>query len=171
MPSTDNEPTQEEAVEKLRELMKDIAMCMLTTVDHEGHLRSRPMAMQKSEFDGDLWFFTGKETGKAHEISDDSRVNVSFAKPSDNEYVSISGTARLVDDKAKAKELWNPFYKAWFPKGLDDPNLTLLRVDVEQAEYWDAPASTVVHLFGVVKAMATGKQPQLGENEKIDFTR
>jgi general stress protein 26 len=130
---------------------------MLTTVEADGCLRSRPMATQDTAFDGTLWFFTRVDTAKVHEIERDRHVNLSFANPSDEVYVSVSGTARVVRDQAKAKELWNPLYKAWFPQGVDDPELSLLRVEVEKAEYWDSPSSAVVQLIGFAKAIATGK--------------
>lgn len=163
--------TREAGIEKLRKLMKDVKFCMLTTVDSEGSLRSRPMALQRSEFDGDLWFFTGKSTEKAHEIQNEQHVNVSFANPDDNAYVSVSGRARLVEDRAKASEMWNLFYRTWFPKGIDDPELTLLKVEADKAEYWDAPNSAVVHLFGVAKAVITGEPPQPGDHEKVTINR
>ena len=143
---------------------------MLTTVHEDGSLHSRPMATQEPEFDGELWFFTGASSPKVGEVERDHRVNVSYAAPDDNTYVSISGTARLVRDKAKMKELWNPFVKAWFPKGLDDPELALLCVEVDKAEYWDAPSSKMVQLDGLVKATLTGKRPEkVGEHEKLDL--
>lgn len=160
-------PSREEGIEKLRELIREAKFCMFATVDSEGNLRSRPMAVQQTEYDGDLWFFTGKSTDKTIEIRSQDRVNLSFSNPDDQEYVSISGTAELVDDRAKAEELWNPFYRTWFPKGLDDPDLTLIRVRVDRAEYWDAPNSAVVHLYGVVKAMVTGERPSPGDHQKI----
>lgn len=165
-----HEETKNENVKKLRELIKDIRIAMLTTAEEDGKLRSRPMAAQQTEFDGDLWFFTAKNSEKAAEIRHDQRVNVSFAAPDDNRYVSVSGRAQLVDDKAKAKELWNPFVKAWFPDGLDDPNLTLLKVEVEAAEYWDAPGNKMVQLVWLAKAVLTGSPPRnAGENKKIDL--
>lgn len=148
-----------EDVKKLGELIKDIRVAMLTTVDTDGTLRSRPMATQEDygEFDGQLWFFTGLESSKVNEIGRDHHINLAYAEPSDSVYVSVSGVARIHQDQAKAKELWSPIHKAWFPKGLDDPNLALLQVDVTKAEYWDAPSSTVVQLYGFAKAMLTGK--------------
>src|SRR5688572_11191056 len=119
------------SVKKLASLIKDINFAMLTTVCPDGSLRSRPMATQRDAgFVGELWFFTDQNTAKVYEIENDRHVNVSYADPAKNHYVSVSGRARLVKDRAKAKELWNPFYKSWFPKGLDDPNLALLRVTV-----------------------------------------
>jgi general stress protein 26 len=156
-------------IETLRDLIKGIRFAMLTTIDEEGFLHSRPMATQQAEFDGDLWFFTGAASPKVGEVQRDERVNLSYADPDDNRYVSLSGAARLVRDPVKAKELWNPALKAWFPDGLDDPNLALLRVRVEKAEYWDSPSSKMVQLAGFIKAVATGKPYDGGENEKIDL--
>jgi general stress protein 26 len=165
----ENTKTREEAIEKLNGLIEDIDFAMLTTVDTDGVLRSRPMSTQEAEFDGTLWFFTSDKTHKVEEIERDNRVNASYAKPEDNVYVSVSGTASIVKDKAKMEELWNPILKAWFPKGLDDPNICLLKVDVEQAEYWDSPSSTLVQVVGFVKAMVTGQRADGGENEKINL--
>lgn len=156
-----------ESIEKLRSLVEDIDFCMLTTMDG-GSLRSRPMSTQKFEFDGDLWFFTSDQTHKIEEIERDNRVNVSYADPSADRYVSVSGGAEMVKDRAKMEELWNPILKAWFPKGLEDPTLCLLKVAVEKAEYWESPSGTLVQLAGFVKALVTGKEADWGDNEKID---
>ncbi len=160
---------QTESIEKLGILIKEIDFCMLTTMD-EGFLRSRPMSTQKFEFDGDLWFFTSDQTHKIEEIERDNRVNVSYADPAESRYVSVSGVAEIVKDKAKIEELWNPILKAWFPKGLDDPALCLLKVAVEKAEYWESPSGTLVQVAGFVKAIVTGKEAQWGDNEKIDVS-
>ncbi len=166
-----NDKDRDESIKKLRELIKDIKFAMLTTAGDDGSLRSRPMATQQIEFDGDLWFFTNASAPKVDEIRHDQHVNVSFSSPEDNRYVSVSGKAQVVRDRKKAEELWNPFYKAWFPGGLDDPDLALLKVPVEKAEYWDSPSSPVVHLIGFVKAVATGTRYQPGENEKINLEK
>jgi general stress protein 26 len=157
-----------EAIRKLQALIHGIDFCMLTTNDG-GHLRSRPMSTQRFEFDGDLWFFTRDTTHKVEEIERDNRVNVAYAQPNDNKYVSVSGRASLSKDRAKIEELWNPILKAWFPDGLDDPSLALLKVEVEQAEYWDSPSSTIVQVVGFLKALATGKEMDSGEHEKLSL--
>jgi len=151
------EKANNDDIAKLGELIKDIRVAMLTTVDNQGCLHSRPMATQEQEFDGTLWFFTPADSGKIHELNRDSHVNISYANPDKQTYVSVSGTASTIRDKAKIKELWSPINKAWFPNGVDDPNIALLRVDVQRAEYWDAPSSAVVRLFGFAKAVLTGK--------------
>ncbi|MBC7814478.1 MAG: pyridoxamine 5'-phosphate oxidase family protein [Burkholderiales bacterium] len=165
-------PTRAENIEKMRELIKGIDMCMLTTVDEDGSLRSRPMSTQEVEFDGDLWFFTGASTDKVTEVSREQQVNISYADAGNNRFVSVSGMARLVRDKKKIKDLWNPFLKAWFPDGLEDPDLALLKVTVHKAEYWDAPHGKVATLLGFVKALATGENADdVLENEKLTLKR
>jgi general stress protein 26 len=160
--------SRQESIKKLNELTEGIDFCMMTTIDG-GIMRSRPMSTQEFEFDGDLWFFTSDNTHKISEIEKDDRVNVAYSKPDDNTYVSISGKTEIVKDRAKIEELWSPVLKAWFPEGLDDPHLCLLKVRVEQAEYWDAPSSSIVQLFGMVKAIATGTEADYGENKKISL--
>ena len=163
-------PTHEEALTKLTELIKDINIAMMTTQSEEGHLRSRPMATRfPKDFDGTLWFFTHEDTGKVEEVKSDQQVNLAFTNPEAQRYVSVSGRANLVHDKDRAKELWNPLFKAWFPQGLDDPQLALLSVKIEEAEYWDTPSSAFVHIAGFIKATATGKAYHPGENAKLDL--
>ena len=161
--------THTESAAKLSKLIHGVRIAMMTTTDTDGTLRSRPMATQATEFDGDLWFFTGKSSHKTTEIDADHRINLSYSDPGSSKYVSVSGTGRLVQDRAKAEALWNPLYKAWFPKGLEDPDLCLLKVTPTQAEYWDTPGSAIVHAIGFVKAIATGKRANPGEHEKLDL--
>lgn len=162
-------PDHNDHIKKLRELIKDIKFAMLTTVEEDGTLHSRPMATQHSEFDGDLWFFTNAKAPKVDEVQHNQHVNVSYSEPNDQKYVSVSGTAEIVRDRAKIEELWNPLYKGWFPQGLDDPDLALLKVSIDKAEYWDSPSSKAVRLFGLVKSVVTGKPiGNPGDNQKIE---
>ncbi len=160
------EDKRQESIEKLKSLTEGIDFCMLTTING-GQLRSRPMSTQEFDESGELWFFTNDNTHKVEEIEKDSRVNVAYSKPEDNVYVSVAGKAQLVKDKEKIEELWNPILKAWFPKGLDDPTLALLKVSVEEAEYWDSPSSTIVQIVGFVKALVTGKSADGGEHGTV----
>jgi general stress protein 26 len=152
---------------QLGELIKDIRIAMLTTIDADGSLHSRPMATPQVAFAGDLWFFTGADAPKVEEVQHHGQVNVSFADPERQHYVSLAGTASVVHDRQKMAALWSPWFRTWFPHGLDDPNLALLKVHVEKAEYWDTPSSTMVQLFGVVKATLTGQPPRPGETAKV----
>ncbi|MDN4607349.1 pyridoxamine 5'-phosphate oxidase family protein [Sporosarcina highlanderae] len=120
-------------IETLRELIKDVDIAMLTTLSEEG-LISRPMKTQEVEFDGDLWFFTKKETDKYKEILHDKDVNVAYAGKS---YVSVRGQAEIIDDVNKKKELWNKAYEKMMQTSYDDPDLVLIKVKAEAAEYWE----------------------------------
>jgi general stress protein 26 len=162
------EETRQESIEKLKSLTEDIDFCMLTTLDG-GQLRSRPMSTQEMDEGGNLWFFTSDQTHKVDEIEADNRVNAAYSKPDDNVYVSVSGRAEVVKDRAKIEELWSPVLKAWFPEGLDDPTICLLKVSVEEAEYWDTPNSKIVQLAGFVKALVTGKQIDAGDHGKVSL--
>ncbi len=157
-----------EAVKKLDELIRDIKFAMLTTTNSDGSLRSRPMATQQFSFDGDLWFFTSTCTQKVDEVLHDKEVNISYSNPDKDRYVSASGRAHVVRDRAKIKELWNPLYQVWFPEGVDDPNLVLIRVSVDQAEYWNAPEGKIEQIYGFVKSLIVGKRPmEIIEHETI----
>ncbi|MDC0711309.1 pyridoxamine 5'-phosphate oxidase family protein [Stigmatella sp. ncwal1] len=162
--------TEQDVVAHLGKLIHGIKVAMMTTVEEDGSLRSRPMWTQERDFDGELWFFTREHSAKVDEVEHDHHVSLSYAEPSKDRFVSVSGRCRLVTDKAKARELWNPALKAWFPDGLDDPELSLLCITVEKAEYWDTPNSRMVQLIGFVKASLTGSPYQPGGHEKVNVT-
>jgi general stress protein 26 len=151
----------------LDDLIKDMRIAMLTTVDAEGSLRRRPMAAPQVAFDGALWFVSGADTPKVEDAPPHHQVNVSFADPEHQRYVAISGTASLVRERQPMEARWKPWFRTWFPQGLDAPHLTLLKVDVAKAEYWDTPSRPMVPLSGVVQATLTGKAPQAGEHAKL----
>jgi len=166
--ATSNNHTED--LTKLREIVKDIDFCMLTTIDENGDLHSRPMSVNgEIDPDGDLWFFTYGSSHKVVEIEKTPKVNASFANPGDYRFVSISGTAELVRDRAKIEELWKPQFKAWFPNGTDEPDIALLRINVEKAEFWDSPSSKIAQAFNFVSALVTGKQMEGGENKKLEL--
>lgn len=152
---------------KLHDLIKGIDIAMLTTVDGDV-LRSRPMGTTDNELDGDIWFFTFDNSAKAGEVQQVQNVNVSYADTGKQRYVSVSGKAVLVHDRAKMEELWNPVLKVWFPDGLDTPNIVLLKVNAEQAEYWESDGR-VARLVGFARALVTGAEYEEGENEKINL--
>lgn len=163
-------PTHAQSFARLGELIKDINIAMLATVTDDGVIRSRPMGTQQIDLiDGALWFFTAHDSSQTEEILHQQDVNLSYASIDKHRYVSISGRAHLVRDPAKTRELWKPAAKIWFPGGVDDPNLILLRVDVEAAEYWDSSSSKMVQLYGMAKFALTGKASKaLGENVKVN---
>ncbi len=155
---------------KLYDMIKDMKVAMMTTIDTDGEMHSRPMHGQAADEHGDLWFFTQIQSPKITEISRDNEVNLAYSHPSKQHYVSIFGTAEIVRDKTKIQEKWSEPMRAWFPNGPDDPQIALIRVHPLKGEYWDSPSSTVLHLYGYVKARVTGKQPtEMTEQEKVDL--
>jgi len=157
--------------QKLYDLIKDINFAMVTTVDTDGTLHSRPMYRCPPDEHGDFWFFTKIQSPKITEISRDHEVNIAFSEPSNQTYVSISGRAEVVRDRSKIDELWAAPMRAWFPEGKDDPQIALIRVHPAKGEYWDSPSSTVVNLYGYVKASITGKPPtELSDTAKVDLS-
>ncbi len=165
-----NHAPHEDGVRHLARLLTDLPIGMLTTIDEHGHLHSRPMATQQTDFDGDLWFFSHRSSHKSDEIRARPQVNVSYGS-ANGTWLSISGSAELSDDMAKKRELWRPMLLTWFPKGVDDPDLSLLRVRVERAEYWEKAGSIARTIGGFLAAVTTGHRADQGEHEVIDFER
>lgn len=156
-------------VEKLQKMIKGIDFCMLTTTCEDGSLVSRPMSVNGDvEADGDLWMFTYGHSHKVEEAKAHSQVNVSFADIKNHNYVSVSGTAELVRDKAKIKELWKPEFKAWFSEGVDTPDIALLKVSAHKAEFWDAPNSLMSNIITLAR-IATGQPIDMGENKRVEL--
>ena len=161
--------------EKLYDLIDEIETAMFTTRREDGRLVSRPMATQKRAAGADLWFVTARKTEKLDEIRHDPQVNLAYYKDRTREWVSVSGRARVVDDRAKIRELYQPDWRAWFgdegnPKDgtPDDPRMILIGVDVEMAMFLEINKPQAVVLFEVVKGMITGKAPDVGEPERVE---
>ena len=147
--------------DKLWTMIKDIRFAMFTTRHGNGHLHARPMTTQNKALDDDdsLWFFMSKTGDPVDDLKTDPVVNVVYADPSSDTYVSVSGTAAVLEDAAKKQQLWNKAAEAWFPGGPTDPDLALVQVRIIHANYWDVKASKPVQLFAMAKAVVTGKPP------------
>jgi general stress protein 26 len=139
--------------EKFAELVRDIPVGMLTTYGPDGP-RSVPMARQEVDPGAQLWFITARETQHVRDVAAEPRVSLTFSAR--DSWVALTGRATVVDDREKLGELWNTFAEAWLPGGPDDPNATLLRVDVDEAEYWDTPGGKVASLLSFAKTKLTG---------------
>ena len=150
---------------RVADLLKSFRFAMLTTVSSDGKLLARPMTVQESEFDGDLWFFAEKDSDQVAQVTRDHTAGVSLS--SNNSWLSLAGTVAVVEDPAKVHELWSPSVEAWFPKGESDPNVTLLKFTADSAEYWDSPGGTVSTLLSLVKSKLTGERMP-GENARIE---
>jgi general stress protein 26 len=160
----------ENAHDNLWKLIKDIKFGMLTHRHSNGMLHAHPLTTQNRELDesNELYFFISKSGELYERLLTDGEVNVSYADPGDDSYVSLSGQARFADDLTQKEALWSPMAKAWFPGGPTDPDLALLVVRIRHAEYWDVDESKMVQLFKMAKAAVTGEPPrELGEHKEL----
>ncbi len=158
--------SEAELREKVRELMNDTRIAMLTSVDTDGTLVSRPMGTQEVVEDGDVWFITTADSDIVDELAVDSQVNVAYSGKSS--WVSVSGTATVVRDVAKQKELWSTFTSAWFDGGADDPAVRLIRVTPHTAQYWDSSGG-VRTMLSMLTSAATKGTPKTGESRTVDM--
>jgi general stress protein 26 len=146
---------------RLRKLIKGARVVMMTTLAGDGRFRSRPM-MPGSFDEGALWFLTRVPSAKTTDIADNQRVNLAYASPKNDRYVSISGAASIQRDAGRVKDLWEREHKAWFPGGKTDPELGVLRVQVDQVEYWDAKTGRMVPVSGPFVEAAPAKPAPKG---------
>ena len=150
---------------EFRKALEHFDDAMLVTRSADGALRARPMAVAESQADGDVWFVTYIDSPKVDEIRVDDRIGVTMQ--GEGRYLSISGTGEIVRDRAKVHELWKEQWKVWFPNGKDDPNIALIRVRAEEAEYWDQHGTKgLKYLLEAVKALARGTTPNTKEIEQ-----
>jgi general stress protein 26 len=158
--------------DKLWNLIKDIKFGMLTHRHSGGMMHSCPLTTQNRKLDENsvLYFFISRKSEMAAALLTDANVNVSYAHPGDDSYVSVSGKAVIVEDQARKEELWSSVAKAWFPGGATDPDLGLLEVGIQHAEYWDVKESKMVQLAKMATAAMTGKQPKLGEHKELNLS-
>ncbi len=157
----------DEGTQKVAELVKDARIAMLTTVDADGRLVSRPMGLQEVEFDGDLWFFADDRSDTVSEVVANPAVNVSFS--SGDSWVSVTGEAEVVRDRARFEELWNSFVEAWFPDGPGTPGVVLLRIRTHAAQYWDSPGGKAVQLYSMVKSKIAGTRYDGGDSGTVQL--
>jgi general stress protein 26 len=157
--------------EKFHELLKGFDTAVLVTHAGDGRLRARPMVVAQIDDNCDLWFITDEHSAKVHEIANDTRVHVIGQKGRDS-CASISGRAFLVHDRARVRELWKTAYRVWFPQGVDDPSIVLVRVAGEEAEYWDNTGiKRFSYLYRAVKAVLTQTKPEVEEGRQHGHVR
>lgn len=147
-----------EAMKKIKELADAADICLFTTNLTELPLSARPMSRQHVDDDGTLWFFSHKDSHKNEHIERDNRVQLFFSNRNSSEYLSIYGTAEVIRDPVKAKEIWSPIAKTWFHEGPEDPTLTLLKVTPEDGYYWDTKDGKLVTLLKIAAGAITGKE-------------
>ena len=158
---------KDDSLEKLGKLIEGNDIAMLTTRIGDGRLLSRPLRVMEFDAGGALWFITDRNSHKAEEIRLQPQVNASFASAEHNTYISIAGRASVVFDKARLSQLWHPAMSVFYPDGIDDPALCLLRVQAESAEYWDGPGGLVGQALYLALTALTRDPGSLSENERL----
>ncbi|MBR0663134.1 pyridoxamine 5'-phosphate oxidase family protein [Roseomonas hellenica] len=162
--------TDDEARIRVREVMDEIGTAMFVTVDEQGRLRSRPMQQKGIGEDGrTVWFFTASGSPKAEEIGHDGRVLLAYGGSGRSHYCSVYGQARIERDVARQKALWSEADRVWFPQGPESPDLVLIAVEIDGAEYWDPASSVALFAYGYPRALLTGRPAEGGEARKVAF--
>ena len=165
-PQSDQPDHQPDGTARIAELVKGVRIAMLTHTDSQGRLVSHPMATQDVEWDGDVLFIGERDSDKVRDLQRDPAVNLAYS--GDSSWVSVSGTAEIVDDRDLLQEQWNLFTDAWLEGGPDNPNNVLIRVKADTAEYWDSPGAKVTQVANLVKAKLTGNRVD-PPNEVVDL--
>jgi general stress protein 26 len=159
---------QDEGLEKFKKLVNDIKVCMFITNNRESN-HTRPMATIEVENDGSLWFFSDMRSVKMEEVSSDNIVHLVYAHPGKESYIDVWGKATIVTDKQTIVDKWSPIVKAWFPDGIDDPHLGLLKVQPTAIYYWDAETGKMVQFIKIAASVVSGKTLAGGAEGKIQL--
>ena len=159
----------QEAINRFKELVKDVNICMFTTIDSDNQISSRPMYTSKIDEEGNVWFFTNEFSEKINEVSKDNLVNLIYAHPVKNIYANVRGTCSLIIDRSKMEELWDSTLKNWFPEGLADPKICLVKVNTESAYYWNHHASKMGMLFHMIRSITKGDKYKETEKGQLDL--
>lgn len=156
-----------ESISKVTDIINDSHIGMFTTINEDGALVSRPLAVQDVKDDGDMWFFTSANSSQVAHVRANPRVNVSFGQRT--EWVSVAGTAEVVTDRQKIHDMWNQVVEAWFPDGPDTPEVVLLHVDSDSAEYWTSPGGTAATVLQWIKSKVTHSRMSVGESGTVEL--
>ncbi len=168
----DEHLTGDEAVAKVRQLLPSFTAAIFVTGVASGHeLHSRPLALQgdPSVFGGTLWFFADDRSPKVYELAVDTKVALFFQNDSETHYLQLNGTASLSKDKSKMRELYTPMVKTWFPGGLEDPHLTLIRFDASDGAFWESPGGAWQVAAAFATSLVTGRPGKSGRSGTLSF--
>jgi general stress protein 26 len=169
MDSSEKKLQDLEAVEKFRDLVSKVTICMFTTVDDQHNVMSRPMVTADVDEEGNAWFFTNEFSEKIQEVSKDNVVNLIYSHPAKNIYVNVKGTCSVIIDRSKMETLWTPSMKEWFPEGLDDSKICLVKVTTENAYFWNNTSTKMGLFFQMISSLGKGGKYKEDETGKLDL--
>jgi general stress protein 26 len=161
----------EDAINRLKEMAKEIRVCLFSTNHTDHGARTRPMQTQNVDDEGNIWFFSGKSSDKNIELTQNSLAELYFSDPSNNRYLIVTGKAEIISDRAEIEKQWNPIVKAWFEQGKDDPDLSLIKVRPKKAHYWDNKSGKMIQFLKIAASAVTGKTMDDSIEGDIDFGR
>ncbi len=168
-PAEKDQLSGDAALEKVRSLLGNFRAAMFTTTDGR-EIHTRPMALlgKASDFYGSLWFFTDRRSHKIDEINRGVTALL-FQNDADSAHLQLNGRATHAPDPEKMKALYTPFVKTWFPGGLDDPNITMIRFDAESGQFWETPGGAIQSLAAFAKALVTGAPAKAGDTGDVSL--
>jgi general stress protein 26 len=159
-----------EAIKKLKELSKEINICLFCTDIQNGKgATARPMATQQTGEDDYLWFLSDKNSDKNKEIARDPNVQLFYSDTNKSSFLTFTGIATIVNDKHKIDEIWSPLHKTWFQGGKDDPSISLIRVEPIEGAYWDSKGNRAINFVKMIASVVSGKDLVDGEEGQLKF--
>jgi general stress protein 26 len=158
---------QQEALKKFKKLVEEVRTCMFITNTTSEHEHTRPMATIEVEDDGTLWFFTDIRSIKVEEVNRDKTVHLTYAHPGKESYLDVWSRGTVITDKQQLKDKWSPIVKAWFPDGVDDPNLALLKLQPTECYYWDSETGKMIQFFKMAASIVSGQRLADGAEGKL----
>ncbi|MDB5257746.1 MAG: ral stress protein [Chitinophagaceae bacterium] len=158
----------QEAIQKIQELVEAANVCLFATELTQAPLSVRPMSTSKVDEEGHIWFFSKKDSDKNEHILEDDQVQLLYSNNSSSEYLSLYGHAEIIRDRNKIEELWTPIVKAWFPEGKEDPSITLLKVTPQEGHYWDTKNGKIISLVKIAASVLTRKSSDNGVEGKVE---
>jgi general stress protein 26 len=163
-------PASADQLRELQDLLKHYKTALLTTIGADGHFHTRPMALQCKDLSQGIWFATSLTSAKVHELQSNPHCAIAFhEREHDSTYVSVSGNAELVKDRAVIHEMWDASWKPWFPDGPDQPDLVLIKVMPEHAEFVHTPSGRLQVLFTMAKRLLTKSRDEPAPKHEIDL--
>jgi len=152
------------ALEKLRELLANFPIATMVTAERNGAITARPIGVvgDHAAFDGHLWFITDRRSRKVRAIHGGATTFLIFEDHAKGAYLHLTGLAQVVEDRQRLEQLYTPVQRTWFPDGLEDPNITLVRFDADQGEFWDQHNGMLRLLAAFTKAIVTGSPGSSG---------
>lgn len=161
---------RKEALDKLQNLVNKIDIGMLCTYPiSEDYIHAVPMSRQEIDEEGCIWYLFSKDSQTYKNIKDDNKVSIQFADVGNYTFLSIDGYAEVSEDKERIRKYWNKFVEAWFEKGIDDPNIRILKVEVKDAHYWDNKTNKLVTFLKVASSAISGQNLDIGREGDLDL--